>query len=286
MKRQTFLIASILPAFECHLLGGPSGAGKTRWIFQILIEWQNYQTVMGFQAVPFPKTMYLAYDRSEASVGETLSSFPELSIPYHSLRNKKTKLDQLHSAYPDTQLFIIDGLATLLPGGRISDYEDVYTFLCWIGDICTSQHITIIGILHASKTKEGESYRNPRQRIAGSVAWAAYSETVFLIEPINPDEPEDCKRRLFICPRNSKEISLDMVMSNTGHLLVEGDQNIEDDEIIILETLRSKGVMQLGQLVQNLVKLDISPKTVERRLKSMLEKKLVDKPKYGYYRAT
>ena len=286
MKRQTFLIASILPAYECHLIGGPSGAGKTRWTFQSLIEWKTKQTFMGYPCVPFPSTAYLAYDRSESSIGETLSNFPELDIPCYSLRRTKTSIDQLCKLYPTIKLFIIDGLATLLPGGKINDYQVVSDFLCWIGETCTKHGITILGILHASKTKEGESYRNPRQRIAGSVAWAAYSETVILIEPLNPDTPEDCKRRLFICPRNSKEISLDMVMTGTGRLLVEGDQNIENDELIILEVLRNKGVMSVGQLIQNLVNLDISPKTVERRLKSLIDRRLVEKPTYGKYKIT
>jgi DNA-binding HxlR family transcriptional regulator len=287
MKRQTFLIASILPAFELHLLGGPSGAGKTRWIFQSLIDWRTTRLVMGMECEPFPSIAYLAYDRSEASIGQTLSYFPELQVPCYSLRGRRTPISKLPTEYPDIKVFIIDGIATLLPGGRINDYQVVADFLCAAGEVCAKCCITIIGILHASKTKEGEEYRNPRQRIAGSVAWAAFSETVFVVEPVHPDEPEDQKRRLFICPRNAKEMSFDMCMNDNGRLLIESapDDLANSDETIILTVLRAKGTLSRKELINSIENLGISRATLDRRLDSLDRKGLIDKPKYGHYAA-
>lgn len=34
-----FIIDSILPKYELHLIGGPPGAGKTTWLFQFIEDW-------------------------------------------------------------------------------------------------------------------------------------------------------------------------------------------------------------------------------------------------------
>lgn len=287
MQCQSFLIHGILPAYELHLLGGPSGSGKTRWIFQSLIDWRAKQTVLGLSCEPFPPTVYLAYDRSQASIGQTLSYFPELDIPCHSLRGRRTPIAQLPGEFPGKQLFIIDGIATLLPGGKINDYQAVSDFLCRAGEVCARHSITIIGILHASKTKSGEEYMNPRQRIAGSVAWAAFTETVFVVEPVHPEEPEDSTRRLYVCPRNAQEMTFDMRMNEAGRLLVDSgpDDAAASDEIIITNILRAKGTLSRRDLFREIMHLGISSATLDRRLKSLIRKGLIIQPAYGHYGA-
>jgi hypothetical protein len=85
--------------------------------------------------------------------------------------------------------------------GATNDYRSVADFLANLTSLCVREDITIIGVMHSPKMKEDEAYGNPRQRISGSVAWAAYCETVVLVEPVSPDDPNS-PRRLLILPRN------------------------------------------------------------------------------------
>src|SRR5690242_1448332 len=64
------LIDRILPVHEVHILGGPSGAGKTRWLFQMLQEWKAGNSVLGYASNPVPYA-YVSTDRSRESVKRT-----------------------------------------------------------------------------------------------------------------------------------------------------------------------------------------------------------------------
>lgn len=67
-----FLIDEIMPANEVHLICGASGSGKTTWTFQeFLAEWQAGRSVSGHASHPVPY-VYIALDRTRASVTRTL----------------------------------------------------------------------------------------------------------------------------------------------------------------------------------------------------------------------
>lgn len=283
-----FLIDDILPANEVHLIGGPSGAGKTRLLFQWLIDWQSKQVVLEHGCAPFPETMYLACDRSPASIKRTMKSFKEMDwdrLKWASIRGKKEAWKSLHLNYPSIKFFIIDGIASMTPNGLINDYCTVQEYLCALGDYCTEYGITILGVVHSSKTKQNEKYLNPRQRIAGSVAWAAFSETVFNLEPCNPDNANDKRRDLYVCPRNSAEYAVKLEMNGEGRLIECFDIELDecsDPESVVYEAIK-QGLSARRDIVRAVAKHGVSRASCDNALASLLSKKSIMSPKYGKY---
>src|SRR4051812_25576556 len=79
-----YLVDKLLPKYQLHLIGGPSGAGKTTWLFQQIEEWRNGRDVLGHKSNPEP-FVYVACDRSIDNLEQTrlrtgTAPFPILSL--------------------------------------------------------------------------------------------------------------------------------------------------------------------------------------------------------------
>ena len=114
----------------------------------------------------------------------------------------KWLFDLVAKEYPNAKLIVCEGLATFVPGGKINDYAAVSKFLRQLTRECKARKMTFIGVLHATKTKEGEGFNSPREKILGSVAWGAFAETIFYIEPFSSKDVENPYRRFRLLPRN------------------------------------------------------------------------------------
>lgn len=217
-----YLIEQLLPARELSLLAGPSGSSKTTWLFQMLQLWEKGDPVHGHTSHPCP-FVYLSIDRSTESAEETMErvgvKYPITSGVEEDIVNFTQALDRARKANPAAKLLIMDGFATLVPGGKSNDYNEVAKFLRSVTRHCKKHDVTVIGIVHASKTKENEKYLNPRERILGSVAWAAFSETIFFIAPVNPDKSEDDYRLLEILPRQARAQNVEFQLDARGRLV-------------------------------------------------------------------
>jgi RecA-family ATPase len=67
------LIDGILPTNAVHLLGGSPGAGKTRFTFGLINDWQTGNKFLGHNCSPVPYC-FISLDRPRASVEETLET--------------------------------------------------------------------------------------------------------------------------------------------------------------------------------------------------------------------
>ena len=224
-RHQECLIDRILPCREIHLIGGASGSSKTTLMFQILHKWQRREEVFGYKSFPVPMA-YVACERSMASTQRTIDRCAvELNCPTISAVDRKwtkdtdTAFDRISAhllrEHPTTKLWYIDGLQALTPGGKNNDYSFVQKFLTGITNVCQDHDITILGSVHATKTKEGERYMNPRQRILGSVAWAGFSETIIILDQIDPEDPAS-RREIQLCPRNAPQGRFDYDLDSNG----------------------------------------------------------------------
>ena len=227
-----YVVDEIFPAYEIHLFIGPSGAGKTTYLFQFLQAWAAGEKIFGYQARPQPY-VYISCDRSSRNVRRTLArvgvkkEIPMVSAVDECMsRDINTILKFARAKFPDARVFFIEGLGSLVPGGKLNDYKVVADFLLNLANYCNKEEVTIFGVGHASKTKENERILNPRERILGSVAWAAYSETIFFFEPVDAENPECSLRRLHVLPRNAKQQTFDFDFS-TG-LLVQYERKAKE----------------------------------------------------------
>lgn len=286
---QSYLIENILPENELHILAGPSGAGKTRLLFQALREWQQEGTFLGFKCAQFPETLYLACDRSQDSIEETLKSFPGLRLNWHSVRGVSSVIETTLVKFPKATFIIIDGIATLVPDGKINDYYTVSKFACHLGHLCTTKQLTMLGLGHSNKTKEGERYPDPRQRILGSVAWAAYTETIFNLEPLAPDNTATVKtRRLFIGPRNHAEHEIRLEMQNglfvpAFNPIIEEAPKFSKSESVVYGIIGTLGTAQRQQIVAEAVKLGLSVRTIDRCIQSLVKMRVIRSENYGHF---
>lgn len=234
---QKCLIDVILPEREVSLIGGPSGSGKTTWALQTLVEdWQHGKDVLGFKSHPVP-WIYVSSDRSLDSVSATME---RLKIPPKEIRviscvdEELDTMDALmkraNQESPRPQFFFIDGFLNFLPDKvSMNDNQGVAKWLKLMARNCKKSGITILGCLHSPKMKKDDYYTNPRQRISGGASWGGFSESVFLVEPISPDDVSQAdQRRLLIIPRQGKMIEKHLSFNSEGRL-VESEEALTDD---------------------------------------------------------
>ena len=220
-KCDVHVVDEIFPAYEVHLFVGPSGAGKTTYLFQFIKAWSAGEKIFGYQSHPQPY-VYISCDRSKRNIQRTFKriGLPAEQIPTISVIDEPVSRDIMsilkfaRDRYPEAKVLFIEGLASLVPGGRLIDYKVVSDFLVALAQYCNLNEVTIFGVGHSTKTKKGEEYLNPRERVIGSVAWAGFSETIFFFEPLEPDNPECALRRLHVLPRNAKQQTFDFDFSS------------------------------------------------------------------------
>ncbi len=229
---ETSYFEGLFPKGQVHLIGGPSGAGKTTVAFQLYKalstlggEWLGRKTVPAAWA-------YISGDRATNSVHITQRrlgvDFKVFSLVDHGMVGSDLIGDvmpMLTKFYGYRPNFIyIDGFTGMCPQAKINDYGTVSQWLAKLQMFCQRKNITILGAVHATKTKEGERYTNPRQRVAGSVAWAGYSETIVIVEPPDGDK-DDGHRSILLLPRNSVSDNVTMEFNQVGNLEVSNLSN-------------------------------------------------------------
>ena len=217
-----WIIEGLMPSREVHLIGGPSGIGKSTWIFQALADWTQGKPIFGYKSNP-GKFIYISCDRSDQSVDMTMDrvehKFPCFSVVNRKMVGKSYRdiLKEALKMEPSAKLIIMDGMTSLCPGGKINDYQVVSIFLNSLTMFCIENNVAILGSVHTTKTKEGERILNPRQRIIGSTAWAAYSDTILIMDPADSTD-ESSKRILEVMPRNAKHVRKILQFSDAGRL--------------------------------------------------------------------
>lgn len=236
--RLPYLIEGMLPAGQVHLLGGPSGGGKTTLAFQMIKALETGTPFLGRQTRQV-KVAYISGDRPSLSVLETQDrcgvGFPVFSAVDEKLECEDLitkifpRLPAVTGGKPD--FIYIDGFTAFVPGGFHNNYSIVAKWLAGLQRYCRRMGITILGACHTAKTKQGEMFTNPRQRILGSVAWAGFSETVLIIEPLEDEKAKD-KRVVHILPRNHSGENMILKFNAEGQLQLP-------DKIAHAETITS-----------------------------------------------
>lgn len=287
MAYNDFLIDSILPAREVHLLGGSPGVGKTTFLIQFLDWFRKGEPVFGFRTHPEKGgVLYISCDRSPESFKRALdrlrvphTAFPWLTdydIPSGPLGVPRAEvmLEWVHSKHPEVVLVVMDGLSLLVPEGRSGSdggYSSVAKFLRSLRARAAKLGLTVLGTCHANKVKEGESYSNPRDRILGSTAWSGFSDLVLILDPLDPSNPENPVRVLNVLPREAPNQILKF--SNEKGVLVpwEGASETEVMDLIQMKFLEfdPEAVWSIKDLHDKIG--TISRKSVERWVKSALE---------------
>lgn len=282
-----FLIDQILPTRMIHLVSGPSGVGKTTFLLQLLNDWAAGADVLGRKSFPVP-FCFMSCARGRDETADIISRCDLSSIPPESLvtlpRDRSLPEDVSIEAalrlaktrVPGLKLLVLDSIGVLCRG-RITEHNIVADFLRKVHDICTHEHLTIIGTGPHGKDAQGE----PRSRFLGSVAWGEHASTMVVLE--------------------GKEDSQDRIVRVMGAGFAPETHIYElgDDGKFILANDESAGFggldMHLGKLQPGeefetstafgwAKTMDLSRATLNRWLSQRLTDGIIERPKKGTYK--
>lgn len=286
-----YVIEDLLPSHQVHLIGGPSGSGKTTLMFQMYKAFEKGDLFLGRSTKPV-KFAYISGDRPARSVGETQGRLGVDFKVYSLVDRDQVGADLANEILPALTKFYgykpdfvyVDGFTALVPGGEMNSYSHVAKWLGSLQRYCEKHTITILGACHTTKAKEGQKFLNPRQRIAGSVAWAGFSETVIIIEPPEEDEVGN-QRRVMLLPRNHPGEILMMHFNEEGVLcLPESHANREEEAaFIMVDLLPNGGRFNHGDLWTEAKEKGVPRRSFDRWLATMIEQKLIRRIKKGVY---
>lgn len=223
------IVDTLLPEQAIHLVAGPTGAGKSRWLMEMLQDWQQGKPVLGYASNPRP-WLYVSADRQKIEVDRTLISlgilpstvpvFPAFGVmPPMGWMGIMEEAERL-----DIELLVWEGFGKYVEsnagGTGVTNWLNKITWR-----LSHTQHgadrtkpLTIIGVMEQPKMKPGDRYANPRQRISGPAAWGHSASTIILIE----HKTKTCQgplRSLEIYPRDGADISRNATLA-TGHFTI------------------------------------------------------------------
>lgn len=285
----------LFPKGQVHLLAGPSGAGKTRLAFQMYRaltslngEWLGRKTIPCAWA-------YVSGDRATNSVKETQKglgvNFKVFSLVDQGIVGADLASDvfpKLTNFYGYRPNFVyIDGFTSLVPQGKLNEYQIVAKWLANLQMYAQRKNLTIVGACHTTKVREGEAFKDPRQRIAGSVAWAAYSESVVILEGYG-NNPH--KRRVILLPRNGPEEGLFMEFQQDGSLkIADGSKDSQLADQFVLGNIYNALGLKTGEEIYYLKlwleaqKKQVNKRTFDRWLAKQVESGGLERVKKGVY---
>jgi len=283
-----FLVDGILPANEVHLLGGSSGSGKTTLVFQTLAAWQEGRDVFGHKSFPVPYS-YVSLDRSRSSVNRTLERLGLCSAITRVICQEELQgvitinavIDASLKIHSDSVFFVVEGFQTLA-GDKGNSYAPVAGLLKRSATLCSTRHITILGIAHSPKMKTDESFKHSRELILGSVAWGAYSDTIITVQL---DEGTG-NIAVNISPRNAAAEAFHYVFGAQGVLVPLDSAKPRDAIKLKIESLAAGSSIMRTEILGWASAFGVSDKTGDRVITECLKNKVLDAISPGLYERT
>jgi RecA-family ATPase len=285
-----YLIDKILRSREPHLISGPADSGKTTLLLQILDDWRNSRPIFTHDSHPVPYCV-VACDRPLMSLRDTMRrmALDYESIPHFSMIDQTRPVGEDFSIHdvltfarrhaPNASALFIDGLSALCPG-KIIDARDVRRFLQETSKLCQEKNVTILGTVPSPKSRDGEGYSSPQDRILGSGAWASHVSTKYVL-----DLSED-KITLHILPKNFPKEKVELMFSEAG-LLVPWVESLKSSELDAwLATLDKGAVFNTDMALMVGGELSLSRRAVFYWLKQQVSLGTILKIDRGEYRVT
>lgn len=219
-----YVIDRILPEGELSLLCGPSRVGKTILALQMLRDHHLDRPIFGCQ----PRggyAVYVACDRSLHSLHSMMShldmdphDYPCMSLLGTLSREDKSielAVQEAAKLVEAVRWVILDGISALCRG-RINEDADVSKFLGSGISYARQTNIAVLGVIRASKSREGEGYSSITDRALGSGAWPCMSEVFYSLDYRRPKDSTDNTRLLTILPRNGRAIRESLAFDDSG----------------------------------------------------------------------
>lgn len=223
------IIERIFPEQSIHLVAGPTGAGKTRWLIEMLLEWEQGHPVFGFRSNPRP-WLYVSGDRPMHQARATIQSLgiDPARVPIleaFGIVPPIGVLEILETAEKrNAGLLVWEGFGNYVESNwgssKVKQWLNMITWRLWHKqDGSKRSPLTIIGVMEQPKMRPKDKYANPRQRISGPAAWGHTAETIVIIEHADETCQNDL-RRIGIFPHTHGGPMEFRATLETGHFVL------------------------------------------------------------------
>jgi hypothetical protein len=213
-----------------HLVGGPSGGGKSTLVMDMLVAQSHKEVFLGHETFGMSYVILMAdrgddaFERTARRMGFEQKSFPIKFIPatwgesaIHAILDKIESCDEIPA------VVFVEGLDGLVEDANKMGV--VTPFVDGLRQIAEHYHIAMIGSVGAPKMRIGEGYTAKRDNIFGSGQWARKTETIATMQYVDGDDTLP-KRHLTVLPRNAPAEKFFLKME--GGKLVEDMEHIEE----------------------------------------------------------
>ena len=225
-----YLIETLIPANQPHILTGASGAGKTTLLFQILRNFLDKEPIFGHTHTS-GTLGYIVGDRCEDEYQEKfelmrLKPFPILSLVDHKdFEPKKIRDPEKRAAYLEhligclgnPTLVVCDPLALFIGAKNLNDYMGIMEAFMPINRMCKRLGVTLIGTHHAGKLRETTKFNRVQDRVNGSGALLGFTGTQMILS--DAEELDNNENRVYefrVVPHNYPPRTFKLVRDQLG----------------------------------------------------------------------
>lgn len=296
-------IPGIIPFGTVTLFGGAPGAGKTTMLLDWCARWQDGRTIWGKKTNKPNGIYYLAADRKWESYTRLMESLklPDLQLHALSVADLYAEDIDLRSLLKDAKhgheallycikkmqipkgaLLIIEPMALFIQGD-LNKMRDVIISLLRLGALTRELGITIIATMHFGKQRQ-EGYVRHQDKIAGSTAFAGYSDTQVFLVP--PDGPKDPWYLLGWNPRDQEGEEFKVARGETGLFIPFEPPEMSDTELRILSLFPELDPITRADIFTRADEAGtpVTARTLDRSLKALVTLGRVIRVEQGTYR--
>lgn len=269
-------IPGVLPFGTLTVMAGAAGVGKTAMLAEWIQRWRTGRPIWGHPSHPPTAFCYIAADRQWAShqLWFDAVGYPEIprysladdpTFDLNSLTNPKTALDLLPRALdrafngqpcPAGAHVFIDPVSPLFIVGNPNSQRDVARTMIGMSRECQQRQINLTVTAHFAKqpANSADRYQRPQDRIAGSNAFAGFSDTqIYMLDPEPAAQqpwhilgwvPRHAKPEEFTCRRNDHGLFVpyDMLVEDTTAHYLFDILCASDDEYMRLEDVADQAL--------------------------------------------
>lgn len=297
----TFLdpIPTIIPFGSVTVVAGASGAGKTILLSEWMQRLRDGRTICGHSTNAPTAIYHLAADRDWSTYKAAYAAAGYPDINYYCLAEdvgfdprkwgkKKDALtlfeDCLNCLEPIPGSVVnVDPVAPIFIQGNQNDARDVALSLHWYRKMARKYQVTLILYANTAKRKQEDTYKRAQDRIAGSGAFVAYSDTQIAVE-------QDEDRIMTMCwtPRRAPSGEFRFQFDTGSSLFVPYVPTTrveipEANAALFALIPEGEGGITSPELIRQAVnKLQTSRSAIFRALKALdTEHKLIDRSSHG-----
>lgn len=293
-------IPGIIPFGTLTLFAGAPGVGKTAMLADWCARWRDGRTICGKATNRPTGFYYLAADRQWKSHQQWFDAVGFSDIIHYSIADDLlydlAKIQKSFNAIvcfeeavrrlnpiPGSHLFV-DPASPLFIAGDPNRARDVAASLLRFSRVAQQLQICITCTAHFGKQKGDprEQYVRPQDRIAGSGAFAGFSDTqIYLVDPLPPDQAYHI---LGWVPRHGPSEEFHFTRNDQG-LFVPYQAYAEQEQTeLILECVpyEPTSTIVIIRTVQD-AHPDYPVRTIERKLTILLKEHRIHKVRRGVY---